>query len=109
MTPPKYEIVDSKNAYHDDHWCIKILDGDFAGLVYQYDVVKIQEDEDEAGSAEVTFNTITVENPNNLDLTEEQEQGIMGSILIDIIQSEIEKLGDEQDNENGTSDTENAS
>jgi len=99
---PKFEVVEHPNGFHDDHWCIKILDGEYAGLVYQYDVVKIGEDLDEDGSATLTFNTITVDNPNNCDLTEENDKGILGGILVNIIQEQLEA----QANENGTSDTE---
>jgi hypothetical protein len=98
---PKFELVECKNGYHDDHWCIKILDGDYAGLVYQYDTVKINEEEDGDGAV-LTFNTITVVNPNNCDLTEENDKGILGGILVNIIQEQLEA----QANENGTSDTE---
>ena len=98
---PKFEVVEHPNSFHDDHWCIKILDGEYAGLVYQYDVVKIGEELDEEGSATLTFNTITVDNPNNCDLTEENDKGILGGILVNIIQEQLEA----QANENGTPDT----
>jgi hypothetical protein len=101
MGLPKFELVEKKSAFHDDHWCIRILDGEYAGLVYQYDVVKIGEEESD-GSAVLTFNTITVENPNNCDLTEENDRGILGGILVEIIREQMEA----QLNENGTSDTE---
>jgi len=97
---PKFELVESKNGFHDDHWCIKILDGEYAGLVYQYDTVKVEEEEDGDGAV-LTFNTITVENPNNCDLTKEQDKNILGNILVSIIQEQLEQMS-----ENGTSDTE---
>jgi len=97
---PKFELVENKNGFHDDHWCIKILDGDYAGLVYQYDTVKVEEDKDGDGAV-LTFNTITVENPNNCDLTEENDKNILGNILVSIIQEQLEHMS-----ENGTPDTE---
>jgi len=99
---PKFEVIEHPNGFHDDHWCIKILDGDYEGLVYQYDVVKIDTELEEDGSANLTFNTITVDNPNNVDLTEENDKGILGGILVEIIKEQLEA----QANENGTSDTE---
>ena len=99
---PKFEVIEHPNGFHDDHWCIKILDGEYEGLVYQYDVVKIDEELEENGSANLTFNTITVDNPNNVDLTEENDKGILGGILVSIIQEQLENMA----NENGTSDTE---
>ena len=100
---PKYEIVEHPNGFHEDHWCIQINDGEYEGLVYQYDTVKIGE-EDENGEAALTFNTVTVANPNNVDLTEENDKGILGSVLVDIIQEQIER--ETTDDENRASDTE---
>ena len=100
MSLPKYELIEHPNGFHNDHWCIKIHDGEYEGLVYQYDKVKMEEDKDGDG-AMITFNTITVENPNDVDLTEENEKSIMGVILTDIITQQMK-----EHNENGTSDTE---
>ena len=99
---PKFEVIEHPNGYHDDHWCIQIQEGEYNGLVYQYDVVKIGDEIDEDGSATLTFNTITVSNPNNVDLTEENDKGILGGILVEIIKEQLETLN----NENGTPDTE---
>jgi len=102
MNLPKFELVECNDGFHDDHWCIEILDGEYAGLVYQYDTVKISEGETEEDGAVLTFNTITVKNPNNADLTEENDKNILGNILVSIIQEQLEQAA----NENGTSDTE---
>ena len=98
---PKFELVECKNGYHDDHWCIKILDGEYEGLVYQYDTVKIEEDGDSDGAV-LIFNTITIDNPNDANLTEEGERNILGNILVSIIQEQLEHMA----NENGTPNTE---
>jgi hypothetical protein len=88
-TPPKFELIPHDNGFHDDHWAVKIVEGDYKGLVYQYDVVKINEDEVGNG-AELKFNTITIENPYDVDLTLEIEKGILGSILLKIIEDNLE-------------------
>ena len=98
--PVKYELIENKNAFHQDHWCVKILEGDFADLVYQYDVVKVNPTEDPEEN-EIVYNTITVENPHKYDLTDEVEKNIMGEILIDIMTQKL----DEAVNENGTPNT----
>jgi hypothetical protein len=100
MTAPKYEFVEHKEGFHNDHWCIKILEGEYEGLVYQYDTVKFDESDDPE-EAVITYNTITVANPNNVDLTQEDEKGILGSILTNII---TEQMG--QIDAHGTPDTE---
>lgn len=113
MSLPKYEAVDRSDGFHADHWCIKILDGEYEGLVFQYDTVKFNppaNGEEYAADEEttLTFNTITVENPNNVNLTEENDKGIMGAILVDLIQQHLSEL-DKENNENGTPDTEQPS
>jgi hypothetical protein len=100
MLLPKYELVDNVNRFHEDHWCVKILDGEYEGLVYQYDVVTIDEDEDGDG-AELKFNTVNIENINNITFTDEKDKGILGNILVDIIKDQMELR-----RENGTLDTE---
>jgi hypothetical protein len=100
MMLPKYDLIEHKNSFHDDHWAVKILDGEYEGLVYQYDIVKFNESEGEDG-ADITFNTITLDNPNNADLTEENDKGILGAVLVDIIQQQLEQMS-----ENGTPDSE---
>lgn len=97
---PKYELVDNKKAFHDDHWCVKITEGDYEGLVYQYDVVRIDDEVDDNGAAQLTFNTITIDNPNNVDLTQENDKGILGGILVEIISQQLEEM-----NENRTPDS----
>lgn len=100
MSLPKYDLVEHKNSFHDDHWAVKILEGDYEGLVYQYDVVKFNETED-GNETELTFSTITLDNPNNVDLTLENDKGIMGAVLTDIITKQLEQMS-----ENGTPDSE---
>jgi hypothetical protein len=100
---PKYEIVEHPNGFHEDHWCIQINDGEYEGLVYQYDRVKIGEQAAEGDEeVDLIFNTITVANPNNVDLTQENDKGILGAVLVDIIKDSL----DREKNENGTPDTE---
>ena len=101
MEAPKYELVDvSKEGFHGDHWGIKVLEGAYEGVVFQYDTVKIEEQTDD-GDSVLTFNTINVEVPEGLDMTEEMNENVFGSILTQIITEEAERVL----NENGTDDT----
>jgi len=108
MSVPKYSLIDSTNGFHDDHWSIRIEEGDYKGLMYQYDSVKMIESEEDDGGVILEFNTITVENPNNVNLTNEEEKNILGNILVDIISEHIEHIEhiEQEENENRTSDTE---
>jgi hypothetical protein len=96
---PKYDLIENKNSFHSDHWCVKILDGEYVGLVYQYDIVRIHEDK-EGDGAELKFNTVTIENPNKISFTDENDKGILGAVLVDIIKTQMEQMRDE----NGTLD-----
>jgi len=102
MTVPKYQLVEHPNSYHDKHWSIEILDGDYAGLVYQYDTISLREEDN--GEVVLDFNVINLDNPVEADLSEEKVSGMMGDILVGLIEQYLK----EQENnvENGNTDTE---
>jgi len=95
----KFDLVEHAEGA-EGHWCIKILDGDYAGLIYQYNTVNIEEEADEDGAV-LHFSTTTIEKPDDLDLTPEQDKVILGDILVNIIAEQLEHMS-----ENGTPDTE---
>lgn len=96
----KYDLIVHENEFHKDHWAIKIQEGEYEGVVYQYDTVSINED---VGDVVLTFNTVTLDNPNELDLTNSEFESIIGAILTEIIEEQMEQMND---GENGTGDTE---
>jgi len=97
----KYKLVEHANGFHDEHWCIEIEEGTFKGVVYQYDTINIEENVD-GGDPVLQFNTITVANPNEEDLTDEEFSGIIGDILVEIISERM----NEESNAGNTSNTE---
>jgi len=96
----KYSLVEAEGKeFFEDHWAVKIEEGSLEGLLFQYDTVGIKESEDGDGAV-LEFNTVTLEEPTNpVNLTEDEEKNILGDILVDILQEQIE-------NANGTPDTE---
>jgi len=80
----KYHTVDNEKSFHDDMWCIEILEGEYEGVIYQYDVINISDDDMENGK--LNFSFITVENLNNLDLTTDKFKVIIGDILTELIE-----------------------
>ena len=94
----KYSLVEHENSYHDNHWAVQIDNGKYANVVYQYDTVSINEEE---GELTITYNTITVSNPNDLDLKSEEFEGIMGEVITDLIETHLQEI----DNDDGTADT----
>jgi len=97
----KYDLVMREETYHNEHWCIEILEGELEGFVYQYDTVKFHEDEEGAGFLD--FNILTVENPNEYDLTSESTTSILGDVLCEIVE---ENLRESVENGNGNINTE---
>ena len=90
-----YTLVDPKGkGFHKDHWAVQVLEGDLEGYIFQYDTVRIIPHEDPEEGAVLEFNTITLEEVEN-NLTDEDKKNILGDILVDILQEQIE-------NENGT-------
>lgn len=95
----KYELVEHGNSFHENHWAIKLEEGEYSGVVFQYDTVSINEEE---GDVVLSFNTITLDNPEDKDLKTEEFEGIIGDILTSIIQEQLEQIVDGED---GTGDT----
>lgn len=99
MAVVKHSLITHENTFHQDHWAIRIDEGDYEGVTYQYDTVSFEENEDN-GDVILSFNTITLENPKEADLTGKDFESIIGDILTRIIEEELENA-----DENGTDDT----
>ena len=84
-----YSLIEAE-GFHKDHWTIRVDEGSCEGLTYQYDAVKIIPQENPEDGAVLEFNTITVENPNNVDLTLPEVKDTLGDILVDIIKEHID-------------------
>lgn len=93
----KYSLMESDNAFHEEHWSIKIEEGDYEGVEFQYDTVNLNE---EGEGAELSFNWITLKNPNDVELTKESFGTILGDILVELITEHLETL-----DEDGNTDT----
>ena len=100
MMPVKHSLIEHDNSFHENHWAVVIEEGDYEGVVYQYDTVSINEEE---GDVVLSFNTITLDNPNELDLTTDEFESTIGDILTSVIEEQMEQMNDGED---GTGDTE---
>jgi hypothetical protein len=91
-----YKIInDHKRKFHEDQDCILITSGDYEGVIYQYDVVEFKEVDNQG---KISFNFITLENPNNLDLKSKRFKNVAGDIVRLLVEAYAE-------NENRTSNT----
>ena len=95
----KYELIEHDNSYHNNHWAIRLEEGEYKGVVYQYDTVSVNE---EGGEVVLSFNTITLENPDEKDLKTDEFESTIGDILTGIIGEQMENLN----GEDGTGSTE---
>ena len=84
----QYNIIQHKDAFHEDLMCIEVEDGPFKGVVFQYDNLRLDEDEDD--DAKVSFNFITVKNEQGLDLTSEDFIAILGEILNELLRNFVD-------------------
>jgi hypothetical protein len=79
-----WELTDSKE--NPQIGAIKINDGEFSGLVYQYGEVNFNERED--GQMEVKFKYNLIDNPN--DMEENQDMmNFMGDILVELLDEQL--------------------
>jgi hypothetical protein len=101
--PVKYDLIEHNNSFHDNHWAVKIEEGKYSGVAYQYDTVSINE---EGGDVVLSFNTITLENPDELDLTSDEFESTIGDILVSIIEEQLEQMNDEDGTGNTKAPTE---
>lgn len=84
----KFQVIQHKEAFHENQACLEIQEGEYAGVVFQYDNVRIDEIDEE--DAELHYNFITVENPNQLDLTSEGFTDITGKIMLQMVEAYLE-------------------
>jgi len=96
-TPVKHELLSHDKSMYDDHWSIRILEGEYTGVVYQYDTVSMETRENNDDDVYLTFNTITLENSDNLDLTLKSFEDTVGDILVSIIEEHLEQQNLEKD------------
>lgn len=97
----KYQLVDHNKSFHDKHWSIRIDEGEYEGVIYQYDTVSLKE---EGEDVILDFNVINLENPNSMDLTDDKMSDIMGDILVELLEDYLKEQ--EKNAENGNTDTE---
>ena len=87
--PVKYKLLES------NQFAVEILEGELEGFTYQYDSVKINEDEDEIG---LDYNILDVTGEEvdcdvlELDLFSESNEEILGDILVDIIETKLKEM-----------------
>jgi len=96
----EFQLVNDNGSFHGSMWCIEVLDGPYHGLVFQYDTIKLvdengntPENEDvPEGDLFISFNTITIKNPNKIELKDDMSEEIFGEILNKLFKEELSRM-----------------
>ena len=74
----------------DDFSCIKIVEGEYSGIIYTYGHVKFASEENSKGELPMKFDYDVKANPNNVDTTSIEFRNYIGDILIEVVEKQLE-------------------
>ena len=73
----------------DDFSCIKIMDGQYEGIIYKYNNVKFSSTENENGEIPLKFTYDVMTNPNNEDVKSNDFRNYIGDILVECVEDQL--------------------
>ena len=73
----------------DDFSCVKILDGQYEGIIYKYNQVKISETENADGQLPLKFTYDIMANPNKEDIKSTDFRNYIGDILVEVMEEQL--------------------
>ena len=73
----------------DDFSCIKIMDGQYEGIIYKYDNVKISQTENADGQLPLKFTYDIMTNPNKEDVKSTDFRNYIGDILVEVMEEQL--------------------
>ena len=73
----------------DDFSCIKIMDGQYEGIIYKYNNVKISQTENADGQLPLKFTYDIMTNPNKEDINSTEFRIYIGDILIEVMEEQL--------------------
>ena len=73
----------------DDFSCIKIMDGQFEGIIYKYNNVKLSETENADGQLPLKFTYDIMANPNKEDIKSTDFRNYIGDILVEVMEERL--------------------
>ena len=92
----RYAFVTKKD---EDFSCIKIMDGEYEGVIYKYDKVRFSEKENADGQLPLQFTYDVMVNTDNKDVKSSDFKNYIGDILVECVEEQLKngtlKLGDE--------------
>ena len=82
----------------DDFSCIKIMDGQYEGIIYKYNNVKFSQTENASSQIPLKFTYDIMANPNDENIKSDDFRNYIGDILIECVEEQL-KNGKLQINE----------
>jgi hypothetical protein len=85
-TSKRYAFAQRKG---DDFSCLKILDGQYEGIIYKYNEVKFSQTENANGEIPLKFTYDVMANPNEEDVKSEDFRNYIGDILVECVDEQL--------------------
>ena len=73
----------------DDFSCIKIMDGQYEGIIYKYNNVKFSSTENADGQIPLKFTYDIMANPNKEDVKSDDFRNYIGDILVECVEEQL--------------------
>ena len=73
----------------DDFSCIKLLEGQYEGIIYKYDQVKFSTTENADGQIPLKFTYDIMANPNKEDVKSDNFRNYIGDILVECVEEQL--------------------
>ena len=73
----------------DDFSCIKIMDGQFEGIIFKYNNVKLSQTENADGELPLKFTYDIMANPNKEDIKSTEFRNYIGDILVEVMEEQL--------------------
>ena len=86
-TSKRYAFAQRKG---DDFSCLKILDGQYEGIIYKYNEVKFSQTENANGEIPLKFTYDVMTNPNEEDVKSEDFRNYIGDILVECVDEQLQ-------------------
>ena len=75
----------------DDFSCIKLLDGQYEGIIYKYDKVAFEKAPLDGSDIPLRFTYDIMANPNKEEIESEDFRNYIGDILVEIVNQQLEE------------------
>jgi hypothetical protein len=75
----------------DDFSCVKILDGQYEGIIYKYNKVAFETEKLDSGDIPLRFTYDIMTNPNKEDILSADFRNYIGDILVEIVDQQLKE------------------